>query len=83
MSIADIQHLGIFNGQLGMGMYFSFEGWMLRVNIFYNHAFQKLYEGEYQFSHLQQSPDFGGTFGSKGNSYGVEFSLYLSKRKNR
>lgn len=70
-----------FNGQIGVGMYFPFDGWMLRTNIFYNQAFQKLYEGEYQFTHLQQTPDFGGTFGFKGNSYGIEFSLYLPKRK--
>lgn len=70
-----------FNGQIGVGMYFPFDGWMLRTNIFYNQAFQKLYEGDYQFTHLQQSTDFGGTFGFKGNSYGIEFSIYLAKKK--
>ena len=69
-----------FNGQIGAGMYFPFNGWMLRTNVFYNHAFQKLYEGEFQFTHMLQSPDITGTLGFKGNSYGIEFSLYLPKR---
>ena len=31
------------NGQVGVGMYFPFKGWMLRTNVYYNLAFQKLY----------------------------------------
>lgn len=72
-----------FNGQIGVGIYFPFKGWMLRTNFFYNQAFQKLYEGEYEFTHLLKSPDFKGTYGFKGNSYGVEMSIYFGKGKKK
>ena len=71
------------NGQLGVGMYFPFKGFMLRTNIYYNMAFQKLYEGEFEFTNLEQSPDTSGKFSFKGNSYGIEFSIYLAKKKKK
>ena len=72
-----------FNGQVGVGMYFPFKGWMLRTNVYYNLAFQKLYEGEFEFKNLQQSPDTSGKLSFKGNSFGIEFSIYLAKKKKK
>ena len=72
------------NGQLGVGMYFPFKGWMLRTNLFYNFALQELYEGTFEFKNLQQSPDTSGDFSFRGNSFGIEFSVYLAmKNKNQ
>ncbi len=68
------------NGQIGVGMYFPFKGWMLRTNIYYNMAFQKLYEGTFEFKNLQLSPDTSGNFSFKGDSFGIEFSIYLAKK---
>ncbi len=69
------------NGQIGVGMYFPFKGWMLRTNVYYNMAFQKLYEGDFEFTNLEQSPDQSGKFSFKGNSFGIEFSIYLANKK--
>uniref|UniRef100_UPI004049C77D hypothetical protein n=1 Tax=Gelidibacter sp. TaxID=2018083 RepID=UPI004049C77D len=69
------------NGQVGVGMYFPFKGWMLRTNVYYNMAFQKLYEGEFEFTNLEQSPDQSGKFSFNGNSFGIEFSIYLANKK--
>lgn len=69
------------NGQIGVGMYFPFKGWMLRTNVYYNMAFQKLYEGQFEFANLEQSPDTSGNFSFKGDSFGIEFSIYLKKKK--
>lgn len=70
-----------FNTQLGVGMYFPFEKWMLRANIYYNFALQNLYEGEFTFSNLAQSPDTSGEFSFRGDSFGIEFSIYLKKKR--
>lgn len=70
-----------FNVQAGVGMYFPFEKWMLRANVYYNFALQDLYNGEFQFSNLAQSPDTSGNFSFRGDSFGVEFSIYLKKKK--
>ena len=69
------------NGQVGVGMYFPFKGWMLRTYVYYNFALQNLYEGTFEFKNLQQSPDTSGNFSFKGNSFGIEFSVYLAKKK--
>ncbi len=70
-----------FNAQLGVGMYFPFEKWMLRVNAYYNFALQDLYEGKFTFSNLAQSPDTSGDISFRGDSFGMEFSIYLKKKK--
>lgn len=70
-----------FNAQLGVGMYFPFEKWMLRANVYYNFALQDLYDGEFTFSNLAQSPDTSGNFSFRGDSFGIEFSIYLKKKK--
>ena len=71
------------NAQFGVGMYFPFEGWMLRTNLYYNFALQELYEGTFEFKNLEQSPDTSGTFSFRGNSFGIEFSVYLAKKKKK
>ncbi|RYH73435.1 hypothetical protein EVU94_09585 [Flavobacteriaceae bacterium 144Ye] len=71
------------NGQVGVGMYFPFKGWMLRTNVYYNMAFQKLYEGDFEFTNLEQSPDQSGKFSFKGNSFGIEFSIYLANKNKK
>ncbi len=70
-----------FNMQFGVGMYFPFEKWMLRVNAYYNFALQDLYEGKFTFSNLAQSPDTSGDISFRGDSFGMEFSIYLKKKK--
>lgn len=71
-----------FNTQFGIGMYFPFKKWMLRTNLYYNFALQELYEGDFTFSNLAQSPDTSGEFSFRGDSFGLEFSIYL-KKKNK
>ncbi|NRD21947.1 hypothetical protein HNV10_01755 [Winogradskyella litoriviva] len=69
------------NSQFGIGMYFPFKKWMLRTNLYYNFALQDLYDGEFTFSNLSQSPDTSGNFSFRGDSFGLEFSIYLKKTK--
>ncbi|WP_411767198.1 hypothetical protein [Winogradskyella sp. A3E31] len=69
------------NVQFGVGMYFPFEKWMLRTNVYYNFALQDLYNGTFLFSNLEQSPDTSGNFSFRGDSFGIEFSVYLKKKK--
>ena len=71
-----------FNAQLGIGLYFPFEKWMLRTNLYYNFALQNLYEGNFTFSNLAQSPDTSGNFSFRGDSFGLELSIYLKKKKD-
>jgi hypothetical protein len=70
-----------FNAQFGIGMYFPFEKWMLRANIYYNFALQNIYDGTFTFSNLAQSPDTSGDISFRGDSFGMEFSVYLKKKK--
>ncbi len=69
------------NIQFGVGMYFPFEKWMLRTNVYCNFALQDLYNGTFLFSNLEQSPDTSGNFSFRGDSFGIEFSIYLKKKK--
>ncbi|WP_179349304.1 hypothetical protein [Winogradskyella pacifica] len=69
------------NAQFGVGMYFPFEKWMLRTNVYYNVALQDLYNSEFTFSNLAQSPDTSGNFSFRGDSFGMELSIYLKKKK--
>lgn len=68
------------NGRLGFGAYFPFNGWMLRTNLFYNRAFQELYEGTFVFNNTQQSGNVNGDVSFRGDSFGIEFSIYLAKK---
>jgi len=69
--------------QIGIGMYFPFKKWMLRTNLYYNIMLEKMYEGTFEFRGLRQSPDIDGTYSFSGNSFGIEFSIYLAKRKKK
>ena len=71
------------NAQIGFGMYFPFEKWMLRTNLYYNIMLEKMYEGTFEFRGLRQSSDIDGTYSFSGNSFGIEFSIYLAKKKRK
>lgn len=68
------------SGQIGVGMYFPYRKWMLRVNLHYTKLFEKMYRGTFVYDNLQTTPDFGGTYGFKGDSFGVDFTVYLAKK---
>jgi hypothetical protein len=72
-----------FNTQFGLGMYFPFNKWMLRTNVFYNLALQDLYTGTFRFTNLDQSPDINGNFNFRGHSFGIEFGIYLAKKSTK
>lgn len=72
-----------FNTQFGLGMYFPFNKWMLRTNVFYNLALQDLYTGTFRFTNLDQSPDINGNFKFRGHSFGIEFGIYLAKKSKK
>jgi len=69
--------------QLGVGMYFPFKKWMLRTNLYYNVMLEKMYKGTFEFRGLRQSPDINGTYSFSGNSFGIELSIYLAKKKKK
>lgn len=71
------------SAQLGVGMYFPFKKWMLRTNLYYNVMLEKMYEGTFEFRGLRQSPDIDGTYSFSGNSFGIEFSIYLTNKKSK
>ncbi len=69
--------------QIGVGIYFPLKKWMLRTNLYYNVMLEKMYKGTFKFRGLRQSPDIDGTYSFSGNSFGIEFSIYLAKRKKK
>lgn len=71
------------SAQIGFGMYFPFKKWMLRTNLYYNIMLEKMFEGEYEWKNFQNHPDISGDYSFSGNSFGIEFSIYLAKKNKK
>lgn len=69
------------SGHLEAGLGFELAKTLIQTKAIYSKSFKSYRTGTYQFTNLQESPDFGGTIDQSGDYLGFSLSIHFRKKE--